>query len=309
MAANVGASVQARLKNLSKERGIDMIALLRRYAQERLLYRLSVSDEASNFCVKGGLLLSAYNDGDLLRPTEDIDFNGFDPGADVATVEKAIRRVLATEVADDGVVFFPQTIRVEKDRTGRIPGGKISFSARVHTSKVEVRVDVGFGNPVSPEVRKLVMPTLLEGVAPRPEVLAYPLETVIAEKVHAMVQFGLLNTRVKDYFDLWMLSRTQAFEGADLVSALSRTFEAQGREIPATPLDGLTADYAVEQDRAWRAFLGRIHHRGSLDLAAVVADVAEMVHPVAEAARSGETLDASWVPGAGWERPTLSMSA
>lgn len=306
--ANVGASVQARLKNISKERSIDMVSLLRRYAQERLLYRLSVSEEASNFCVKGGLLLSAYNDGDLLRPTEDIDFNGFDPEADVAVVEAAIRRVLSTEVADDGVVFFPETIRVDKDRIGRIPGGKISFAAKVHTSKVDVRVDVGFGNPISPEVRKLVMPTLLEGVAPRPEVLAYPLETVIAEKVHAMAQFGLLNTRVKDYFDIWMLSRTQEFEGNSLVAAMTKTFEAQGREIPTMPFEGLTPDYADEQARAWKAFLGRIDHRDKLELGSVVADIAELIHPVAEAARSGEVMDVTWSPDMGWESPSPSMS-
>lgn len=309
MATNMGASVQARLKNLSRDRGIDMVALLRRYAQERLLYRLSVSEEASNFCVKGGLLLSAYNDGDLLRPTEDIDFNGFDPDADVAAVEAALRRVLATEVPDDGVSFFAETIRVQKDRTGRIPGGKVSFAAKVHTSRVEVRVDVGFGNPVSPGVRKLVMPTLLEGVAPRPEVLAYPLETVVSEKLHAMAQFGVLNTRVKDYFDLWMLSRTQSFEGAELVSAIVRTFEAQGRAVPPAPFEGLTPDYAAEQERAWGAFLSRIDHRSPLGLGDVVADLADFAHPLTESARTQEPFEASWQPGEGWRRPSLSMSA
>lgn len=306
---NNGASVQAKLRNISKARGIDMTALLRRYAQERLLFRLSVSEESGNFCIKGGLLLSAYNAGDLLRPTEDIDFNGFDPDSDVAAVEAAMRRVLATPVEDDGVVFFPDTIRVQKDRVGRIPGGKISFQAKVHTSKVEVRVDVGFGNPVSPEVRRLLMPTLLDGFAPRPEVLAYPLETVVAEKVHAMAQFGIANTRVKDYFDIWMLSRTQAFEGSDLVSAVFRTFEAQGRAIPAAPFEALEEDYADEQASVWKAFLNRIDHRSPLDLSQVVADIALMVHPVTEAARTGESLDASWVPGSGWEGPSLSPAA
>lgn len=298
---NKGASVHARLRNLSKERGVDMVALLRRYAQERLLYRLSVSAEAENFCVKGGLLLSAYNGGDLLRPTEDIDFNGFDPDSDVADIELAIRRVLATEVEDDGVRFHPDTIKVQKDRVGRIPGGKIAFQATVHTARVDVRVDVGFGNPVSPEVTKLLMPTLIDGLVPRPEVLAYPLETVIAEKVHAMAQFGIANTRVKDYFDIWMLSRTHAFDGDTLAEAIRRTFEAQGRDIPETPLEGLTEDYAEDQERPWRAFLGRIDHREGLSLPQVVEDIAAFVHPVTEAARNGDLLAASWNPAAGWE--------
>lgn len=289
---NKGASVYARLRNLSKDRGIDMVALLRRYAQERLLYRLSVSDEAENFCVKGGLLLSAYNGGDLLRPTEDIDFNGFDPDSDVAAVEKAMRSVLGTAVDDDGVVFHPETIKVQKDRVGRIPGGKIVFQATVHTARVDVRVDVGFGNPVTPGVRRLVMPTLLGEVVPSPEVLAYPLETVVAEKVHAMAQFGVANTRVKDYFDLWMIFRTQELDQAALTEALARTFEAQGRDLPDGEMEGLSEDFVEEQSPAWKAFLKRINHADPLALQTVVDEIATKVGPAMEKARENETAGA-----------------
>lgn len=303
MARNVGASVQAKLKNVSKERGVDMSALLRRYAQERLLYRLSVSPEADNFCVKGGLLLSAYNGGDLLRPTEDVDFNGFDPESDVATVEAALRRVLAVDVEDDGVTFLPETITVHKDRTGRIPGGKLALQAMVHTSRVDVRVDVGFGNPVTPGVRRMVMPTLLPGDVPQPEVLAYPLETVIAEKVHAMAQFGLLNTRVKDYWDVWMLSKTHEFDGGTVAEAIVRTFEAQDREIPET-LEGLGRTYADEQSRAWKAFLKRIGAEFPADFAEVVDDVSAFVEPAVQAGRSGTAFDGRWHPDSGWSSPS-----
>ena len=302
---NIGASVHAKLKNLSKERGVDMMSLLRRYAQERLLYRLSVSDEASNFCIKGGVLLSAYNNGDLLRPTEDIDFNGFDKNADIATVEKALKKILATPVPDDGVQFILDTMTVKKDRVGIIPGGKIALQATVHSAKVEIRVDVGFGNPVSPEVRTIIMPTLLDGVAPKPKVLAYPLETVIAEKVHAMAQFGASNTRVKDYFDVWMLMKTHSFEGQDLVDALLRTFEAQEREIPSTPIEGLTEDFVDEQESAWKAFLKRIDHRTKLDLEQVVEEIAELVNPVIEAAVSGDELNQTWETPGGWNSQVL----
>lgn len=297
---NVGASVHARLKNISRERGVDMAALLRRYAQERLLFRLSVSDEAGNFCIKGGLLLSAYNNGDLLRPTEDIDFNGFDRDADIKVVEEALKRILATPVADDGVLFFPETMTVKKDRVGIIPGGKIALQAKVYTAKVDISVDVGFGNPITPDVRKLIMPTLLETVAPRPEVLAYPLETVIAEKLHAVVQFGLANTRHKDYYDVWMLSKTHSFDGNDLVDAVVRTFEAQEREIPLAPLVGLTEDFVDEQSLAWKTFLKRIDHRDKLDLETVVTDLAVFAHPITEAARLGEQLDMNWDPEVGY---------
>lgn len=298
---NVGASVYQRLRNLSKERGLDMPGLLRRYAQERLLYRLSVSEYAENFCIKGGVLLSAYNRGDLLRPTEDVDFNGFDREANIQDLEKVLRSILTLPVADDGVTFDVESMKIEKDRTGIIPGGKIALRAAVHTADVLVRVDVGFGNPVNPDAKWIKMPTLLDGTAPQPEVLAYPLETVIAEKLHAMVEFGMANTRVKDYFDIWMLSRLHSFEGDALTAAVAETFSVQEREIPPAEIDGLTQDFAEDAEDMWNAFLKRIDARSRVLFPDVVADLSEMLHPITEAARIGEVFHGTWRPGEGWQ--------
>lgn len=297
---NVGASVYQRLRNLSKERGLDMPGLLRRYAQERLLYRLSVSDYADAFCVKGGVLLSAYNEGDLLRPTEDVDFNGFDREASIKDLDVALRVILSVPVEDDGVVFDLDSMKIEKDRTGIIPGGKIALKALVHTAEVLVRVDVGFGNPINPDVKLIEMPTLLSGTAPRPVVLAYPLETVIAEKLHAMVQFGFANTRVKDYFDIWMLSRLHEFEGEALTVAVRETFEVQEREIP-DEIEGLTQDFAADAEDMWKAFLRRIDARSNVRFPKVVAELANMLQPVSDAARLGEMFKGTWRPGDGWQ--------
>jgi predicted nucleotidyltransferase component of viral defense system len=301
---NIGAGVYARLQNLARERKLDMVGVLRRYVQERLLYRLSVSDEAGNFCVKGGLLLSFYNDGNLLRPTEDIDFNGFDAGSDITTLQAALEKIVAVEVEDDGVRFLPETMKVEKDRVGLIPGGKVSLQAFVHTAKVDIKVDVGFGNPINPEVRRIVMPTILGNVAPQPEVLAYPLETVIAEKIHAMVQFGIDNTRVKDYFDMWMLAGMHSLDGARLVEAVTRTFEAQQRDIPPAELEGLTEDFAEYAADKWQKFLKKIDVKSTIPLEEVVEVLSEMVHPVTEAARLGEAFDEVWDPDGGWQQPS-----
>jgi predicted nucleotidyltransferase component of viral defense system len=298
---NVGASVYQRLRNLSKERGLDMPGLLRRYAQERLLYRLSVSEHVENFCIKGGVLLSAYNAGDLLRPTEDVDFNGFDREANINDLDVALRSILTLPVDDDGVVFDVASMKIEKDRTGIIPGGKIALRATVHTADVLVRVDVGFGNPVNPEVRRIEMPTLLDGTAPRPIVLAYPLETVIAEKLHAMVEFGMANTRVKDYFDIWMLSRLHEFEGEALTAAVADTFAVQERDIPPAEIDGLSQDFAEDAEEMWNAFLKRIDARSQVLFPDVVAELSEMLHPITEAARIGEVFYGTWQPGGGWQ--------
>lgn len=305
---NIGAGVYARLQNLARERKLDMVGVLRRYVQERLLYRLSVSDEASNFCVKGGLLLSFYNEGNLLRPTEDIDFNGFDPDSDITTLQEALQTILSVDVPDDGVRFLAETMKVEKDRVGLIPGGKVSMQALVHTAKVDIRVDVGFGNPINPEVRRIVMPTILGNIAPQPEVLAYPLETVIAEKIHAMVQFGIDNTRVKDYFDMWMLAGMHTLDGALLVEAVARTFEAQQREIPPAELDGLTADFADYAADSWQRFLRKIDSKSAVALDEVVEVLSEMIHPVTEAARMGENFDSVWQPEGGWQHAVPSAA-
>lgn len=307
-AKNVGASVYAKLKNLARERQIDMPVMLKRYAQERLLYRLSVSPVADEFCVKGGLLLTAYNSGNLLRPTEDIDFNGFRKGSTIETLRRSLEQVVATPVEDDGVVFLVETMNIKKEHTGIISGGKIVIGARIHTANVEVRVDVGFGNAITPGVRMLEMPTLLDSVAPRPMVLAYPLETVISEKYHAMAMFGAANTRIKDFFDIWTLIRIHDFEAQPLVSAIENTFEAQERPIPDMPLACLTEEYARDKQVAWTLFLEKIDERESIPFLDVISDLSDFAWPVMKAAQSGARLDLFWTPNAGWvKKPELAL--
>jgi predicted nucleotidyltransferase component of viral defense system len=306
MATNVGASTATKLKNYARENGLDMLTVLRRYAQERLLYRLSVSPEADRFCLKGGLLLAAYNNGDLLRPTEDIDFNGFDEDGSVELLEESLRVILAQPVEDDGVIFLPETMRVTKDREGILSGGKVVLTARIHTAKVDVRVDVGFGNAITPDAKPMEIPTLLPGMAPRPVVAAYPMETVIAEKLHAMVQHGLINTRMKDYFDLWRISETLPFEGQVLADAVASTFRRQQRPLPAHP-QGLSDGMVESSGTQWQAFVRKQKLDAPLDFGEVVARVGEFLIPVIAAARLDCAPPADWTPGSGWS-PSPGMT-
>lgn len=298
---NIAASIYGKLRNEARTRGLDMTVLLRRYAQERLLYRLSVSEIADEFCVKGGILMTAYNGGNLLRPTEDIDFNGFRRGASAEILRQALGTVLATEVDDDGVRFDMSSMSVEKDRVGIISGGKIKMNAFIHTARVDLRVDVGFGNPITPGVRRMEMPTLLDTVAPRPRVLAYPLETVFSEKLHAMAAFGAANTRLKDFYDLHVVVGAHEFDCSALAQAVRNTFAAQERPIPDTPLACLTVEYASERDRAWKVFLDRIDAGADApSLRDVVAKLSEFAHPVLDAAKRGVDPSLRWIPSSGW---------
>lgn len=300
---NVGLSAQAKLKNVSAKTGVDMPTLLRRYAQERLLYRLSVSPEAGNFVLKGGLLLAAYNGGSLLRPTEDVDFNGLAADGNVERLQKALETVLRQDVPDDGVAFDAASMRVAKDRTGIVPGGKVALLARVGTARVDLRVDVGFGNPVTPEVRRMEFPALLDDLAPRPVMNAYPLETVIAEKLHAMAQFGMANTRLKDLYDVWMLSRLHEFDADTLADAVETTFRHQERAVPEA-FACLSPSFASESRNGWKAFMAKLPGSEAPGLDGVVDELSAFLSPVAECARSGSRTGLRWEPGAGW--PSVS---
>jgi len=299
VAKNVGAAALQRIKNLAKETGIDVQVLVRRYAQERLVYRLSVSPEANNFCLKGGLLLSVYNGGDLLRPTEDVDFNGFDGNGDVHRLEKSLKAAIATPVEDDGVVFRLETMKITKDRTGIVPGGKVSLIAMVGTARAELRVDVGFGNPVTPNARMMEIPTILDGIAPRPVIAAYPLETVVAEKLHAMVQFGVFNTRVKDYYDIWMLLRLHPFSGEQLAEAIQKTFEHQQRQIPEQ-VDGLSSAFADRNEGAWSKFIRQVAPEASISLSEVIDEINGFLSPVLDRVRGMDAEPGDWTPSLGW---------
>jgi len=296
---NVGASVYAKLKNAARAEGIETIVFLRRYVQERLLYRLSVSDRAAEFCLKGGILLAAYNGGDLFRPTEDIDFNGFDGDGDVQRLEDALREVMAIEV-EDGVTFDLGSMRILKDRTGVVPGGKVSLIATVHTARVDLKVDVGFGNAVTPDARLMEIPTLLPGDVPRPRINSYPLETVIAEKLHAMAQFGYDNTRVKDHFDILMLSRRQEFDGDMLVRAIRRTFSHQRRMVPEA-FGCLTPDYARSKAAKWEELVETAQALTDTTFPEAMDELTAFLAPLVASARDEAPRPGIWSPGKGWD--------
>jgi len=309
MSTNFGARYYAKLQEVSRLQRVDMLALIKVYVQQRLLYRLSMSDCGADFCLKGGLVIAAYNGGELLRPTDDIDLNGFGLGG-IEDIERAIRIAISTEVPDDGVVFNPDSIRVQKDRgEGIIPGGKLVIDAAFHSAKVQIKVDVGFGNVITPWANEIEVPTLLAGHLPCPKISAYPLETIIAEKLHAMAQHGYDNTRLKDYYDIWKIQKSYEFRGDTLARAIAATFEQQNRALnPQMP--GLSDLFARKSERDWKAFLKKTIVRDEILLSDVVSEIRYFLEPVIEAAMEGEEPDLAWQPEKGWSgrEPARSMS-
>jgi hypothetical protein len=203
-------SVQVRLARHAKTIGVDPNLVLTRYAVERFLYRLSRSAHAERFVLKGALLLLVWL-GETLRPTRDADLLGFGDMSEDALVAM-FSEVCAVEVEPDAVAFLAETLEVAPIREDDAYGGRrVTLQARVGAARLTVQVDIGIGDAVTPGPEWLEYPGLLEDL-PRPKLRAYPRETVVAEKFHAMVFLGVRTSRMKDYFDVHALLREDAMD-------------------------------------------------------------------------------------------------
>ena len=248
----IGASVRQRLLNLAHARGQPMELLLTRYALERLLHRLSLSPHRERFVLKGAMLLATWFD-EPHRATRDVDLLGFgDPAHDALL--GTFREILAIEL-DDGVSFDLEGLRIEAIREEVEYGGsRLRTTAALAGARIPITVDIGFGDAVEPGVEDIDLPVLLD--MPSPHLRAYPPETVIAEKLHAMVALGRANSRMKDYYDVWMLTSAVEFEPERLRRAIVATFARRNTVIPAMVPDGLSDAFAADagKQRQWEAF-------------------------------------------------------
>lgn len=249
---NVGASVRQRLLNLAQARGQPMELLLTRYALERLLYRLSMSPHRERFVLKGAMLLATWFD-EPHRATRDVDLLGFgDPAHDALL--GTFREIMAVEV-NDGMNFDLEGLRIESIREEvQYGGSRLRTTAALAGARIPITVDIGFGDAVEPGLEDIDLPVLLD--MPSPHLRAYPPETVIAEKFHAMVALGRANSRMKDYYDVWMLTNTFELEPERLRRAIVATFARRNTAVPSAVPDGLSNAFAEDpgKRRQWEAF-------------------------------------------------------
>jgi predicted nucleotidyltransferase component of viral defense system len=290
---NVGASVRARLLDRARAQKADFQILLTRYALERLLYRLSVSDQRERFVLKGAMLFATWQD-DPFRPTRDLDLLGHGD-ADPAAVVESIRAICSVAVPDDGVIFDVAAIEAAPIRDeAEYAGVRVRTGATIAGARLPIQIDVGFGDAVTPEPVEIEYPVLLE--APAPVLRAYPPETVVAEKLEAIVSLGVANSRMKDFYDLWMIAQTFTFEGAVLANAVQQTFDRRRTSWPEQTPSGLGEAFANERDAQWRAFLTRDRLAvAPASLIQVNEDLRTFLQPVLERQQL-----ASWSPGGPW---------
>ena len=300
-AANVGASVRARLGALAREKEINLELLLVRYAHERLLYRLGQSTYRQRFILKGAMLQTIWL-ADPFRPTRDLDLLGHGD-REPNSLRTAFREILAIE-CDDGVAFDLDGLSVEPIREETEYGGqRIETTARIAGARLKIRIDLGFGDAITPDADEVAYPVLLD--QPTPRVRAYPKETVIAEKLQAIVALGAANGRMKDFYDLWMMSRHFTFEAALLAKAIAATFARRRTPLPAGVPVGLSDNFGadVAAVRRWEFFTSRnVLSEQPGSLADVITALRGFLMPVVRLA-SGSKADAMlWPPGGPWSR-------
>jgi predicted nucleotidyltransferase component of viral defense system len=239
---NMGVSVRARLLNLSKQRRQPFELLLNNYILERLLYRLSQTKHHDRFILKGAMLLTKWFE-DPLRPTRDLDLLSIGKN-DQDEMVRIFQDICGVSF-NDGVVFDPKTVQVERIREQTEDGGlRITALAKVDTAELPVTIDIAFGDSVEPGLQEMDLPVLLDFPAPR--LRAYARETVIAEKFQAMVMLGRANSRMKDLYDIWVLSRNFEFKDDALARAIAATFARRKTEIPVELPDALTTAFAED---------------------------------------------------------------
>lgn len=302
--SNVAGSVHQRLLNAAKARNRPFNELLQLYAMERFLYRLSMSRHADKFVLKGALMLAVW-DAPISRPTADIDLLGR-TGNDTEALVAAFREVCEQPVEADGLAFDPGTLAGERITEEAVyEGVRIRLRGAVGNARVAIQLDIGFGDVVEPPPVAVDYPTLL--AMPAPRLRGYSRESTVAEKYEAMVKLGEINSRMKDFFDIWLLSRHFDFDGSTLANAIRKTFKARGTEIPRQTIS-LTPAFAESpgKNAQWRGFLRRARLTSvPEELADVISTVSHLLAPVAEALAAGRAFDASWkAPGTWAHRAT-----
>ena len=299
MSGNIAASVRQRLLNLARAQGRPFQEVLQFYVMERFLYRLSRSAHADRFVLKGALMLQVW-ESPQARPTMDIDMLGRTDN-DLEALVRQLREIMDVDSgSEDGLIFHGKALQAEAiTEDADYEGVRIRGWVELDRARARLQVDIGFGDAVVPEPQRRPYPVLLD--LPAPKLLCYSRESTIAEKFQAMVALGSLNSRMKDFYDIWLLSRQFRFGMAELMQAITATFDRRDTPIPKTPL--FDRDFASEKQAQWRAFLWRLGNDVPAEpqLASVLMVLEQFIGTALDS-RAGEVSALYWSPGGPWNR-------
>lgn len=298
---DIAASVRGRLTEFSRKHNEELQTVLTRYAIERFLYRLSVSQHADGFVLKGATLFQLWA-AEPHRATKDVDLLGTGDSS-LERLTEVMSAICTVVVPEDGLAFDPAGVsadRIKEDN--EYEGVRVTCPVRIGSARLRLQIDVGFGDAVTPPPERVDFPTILD--FPAPVLKVYPKETVVAEKFHAMTVLGMQNSRMKDFFDLWILARDFTFDGETIARAIAATFHRRGSLPPTnTPLS-LTAEFGADLTKVtqWKAFV----RKGKLSaepakLEAVISLLERFLMPPSRAVAKGVEFFEIWEPGGPWE--------
>jgi predicted nucleotidyltransferase component of viral defense system len=297
---DMAVSVRDRLLNLARERGEDFQLILTQYGLERLLYRLGKSDYRDLFILKGAMLFMLWSDQSH-RPTRDVDFLGLGDNSETG-LRTVFHELCEIPVEDDGLTLIADSIQVDAIRDDTEYGGmRVKLFGELAGARIPIQADIGFGDAVTPDPRSIEYPTLLN--SPAPKLMAYPHETVVAEKYQALVTLGMANSRMKDFYDLWIISSEFDFDGLMLSKAIGNTFSRRHTPLPEHVPFGLSLEFYRDSQKntQWNAFV----RKGMLaasppTLENICLSLEAFLLPPTQALVRDEEFRANWEPGGPW---------
>lgn len=306
---NIAASIRQRLLNLAKQHGEEFQGLLIRFGIARLLYRLAASPHRDRFVVKGATLFAAWT-GQPYRPTKDLDLLGYgDPS--IASLEAAIRAVCEVPSEEDGLIFDVASVHGEPIREDEdYPGTRVTLIATLDGARIPLQIDIAFGEAVVPGPTEVEFGAFLD--LPTARLRAYPKEVVVAEKFETTVSRGIANSRMRDFYDVWVLASDFEFDGRVLAEAFQSTFQNRGTALPETVPLALTEEFAADvgKQAQWSAFVGKGRFRKPPGtLTEIMPLIRDFVIPPATALRRGDPFEATWPPGGTWQQKSSTRVA
>jgi hypothetical protein len=288
---NLPASIHQRLLNKAHESGRAFNELLQYYAIERLLYRLSISEYSELFTLKGALMFNAWGLTNL-RPTRDIDLLGHTQNT-VDAVLKIFQELSKLESEPDGLEFDPLHIQGERIKEeAEYEGIRITMPARLGKTRLNIQIDIGFADVITPAPERLDYPTILD--FPAPHLYGYPPETVIAEKFQAMTVLGMANSRMKDFYDIWMLITNFEFDGMVIQTAIVRTFQNRSTELPTEKHIVFSNEFAENKRDQWNAFSRKLRDENTIVMDQIIAVMRDFFFPLLHASEQGTAFKKQW---------------
>ena len=302
---NVAHSIFQRLLNRAKASNEDFNLLLSRYGMERFLYRLSVSSHHDRFILKGASLFLVWK-GQNYRVTRDADFLAFGH-PDIGNLTGIFQNICGIDCEIDGMIYNTDSLKVAEIREGQeYDGIRITLAGLLYTARIPLQIDIGFGDVITPAPEDIEYPTLFD--APIPKLRAYPRYTLVAEKLEAVVKLGLANSRMKDFYDIWLLSTLSFFEGNVLRTAIINTFNRRKTSLPDGIPFAFTSNFYedTQKQMQWNAFIRKAKPKVQVDnLSTVIEVISRFLLPVIDSLKSDSNFDSKWLPEQGW-RPNES---